>query len=248
MLVKVPRIVGSGRRNHLFVSSTELAYVSIVGRTIKVIGAVIDMIFYRCIIIRVDRTDIQSRHQMQSQGFGSHNLEAVRSIFPFIIIVDAVISIAAVTFGPRLAGFVISGPIKSPQKVTGLHKVVTARIAGVIITAFLCTGKICIGSKFQKFASLLSQIQATRNTVEAVLLQTSFILGIRQRSIVVGILRGTAHGHIVCLINCRTEVCFIPIVILAAATGIVIFKDTHIFISTRTVRRELITMLIETII
>ncbi len=73
----------------------------------------------------------------------------------------------------------------------------------------------------RNFASLFwVSVQATGNTVEAVHLQTSFVLGIGKGSVIVGILRSTADGHIVGLVNGDTEICLVRIVVFASTPGV----------------------------
>ena len=169
------------------------------------------MVFYSSIVVRVDRTKVQARHQMQGERLRSHDFGTGRTVLPLFVIIKPIVGVATVTFGPELAGLVISGPVESPQQVTGLHEVIAARVACIIITAFLGTRQAGIGGQFKEFPHLLGEVQATGNTVEAVHLQTSFVLGIGKGSVIVGILRSTTDGHIVGLINGGTEICLVPI-------------------------------------
>src|SRR5699024_5652527 len=74
---------------------------------------------------------------------------------PLFVIIKPIVGVATVTFGPELAGLVISGPVESPQQVTGLHEVIAARVACIIITAFLGTRQAGIGGQFKEFPHLL---------------------------------------------------------------------------------------------
>lgn len=100
---------------------------------------------------------------------------------------------------------------------------------------FLGTRQAGIGGQFKEFPHLLGEVQATGNTVEAVHLQTSFVLGIGKGSVIVGILRSTADGHIVGLVNGGTEICLVPIVVFASTPGVVVLKDIDVLVSSRTI-------------
>lgn len=172
---------------------------------------------------------------MQGERLRSYDFGTGRTVLPLFVIIKPIVGVATVTFGPELAGLVISGPVESPQQVTGLHEVITARVACIIITAFLGTRQAGIGGQFKEFPHLLGEVQATGNTVEAVHLQTSFVLGIGKGSVIVGILRSTTDGHIVGLINGGTEICLVPIVVFASTPGVVVLKDIDVLVSSRTI-------------
>ena len=183
---------------------------------------------------------------MQGERLRSHDFGTGRTVLPLFVIIKPIVGVATVTFGPELAGLVISGPVESPQQVTGLHEVITARVACIIITAFLGTRQAGIGGQFKEFPHLLGEVQATGNTVEAVHLQTSFVLGIGKGSVIVGILRSTADGYIVGLVNGGTEICLVPIVVFASTPGVVVLKDIDVLVSSRTICGKLVAMFVET--
>lgn len=88
---------------------------------------------------------------MQGERLRSHDFGTGRTVLPLFVIIKPIVGVATVTFGPELAYLVISGPVESPQQVTGLHEVITARVACIIITAFLGTRQAGIGGQFKEF-------------------------------------------------------------------------------------------------
>src|SRR5690606_19130963 len=99
-------------------------------------------------------------------------------IFPLIVIVQIIISQASQTSRKRITCFIISRPIKWPQQVEDLHKIVSARIPGIVVTRLLGFSNIDIRSKGHVLTKTLGKINTAGNTVKFIYPDSAVVFGV----------------------------------------------------------------------
>jgi len=80
-------IIQGGRRNHFSYVGAHFRDRTVICRTVKVIGAVIDMIKSLCVIQRQNGFQYQFRHEFHGNGLVSRYFQHIGRVFPLIVIV-----------------------------------------------------------------------------------------------------------------------------------------------------------------
>ena len=173
-LVEVER----GGRDRLLVARHHFRHLAVDRGAVVVLGAVPDVVADARVVIGEYGAEVQPVGELDGGRLAHGDFEGAGVVLPQVVVVQLVLGKGSVAGRPGIARLVVIRPVERPQQVAGLHEVVGARVAGIVVTFLVGVGQAHVGGQFEEFAHLLVEVHAAADTVEAVDVNASLVFRI----------------------------------------------------------------------